>query len=180
VSDVAAHEKCSLLLGCGNRRDRRIGLPGDEPEWGLLITLDIDPATGCDVQHDLNVLPYPFWSNQFDEIAAYEVLEHCGTQGDWRFFFGQFDELHRILKPGGMLFATVPSLASPWAWGDPGHTRVIPPAMLGFLDRSEYEKQVGHTPMTDYRAVYRGDFEIVASEDDGNGHRFALRARKQE
>ena len=29
----------------------------------------------------------PFGDDAFDEIHAYEVLEHTGRQGDWRFFF---------------------------------------------------------------------------------------------
>ena len=30
----------------------------------------------CDVVHDLNVFPYPFSVNSFDEVRIYHVLEH--------------------------------------------------------------------------------------------------------
>lgn len=100
--------------------------------------LDIDPDCGADVVHDLNVLPYPFEDGEFDEIHAYNILEHCGSQGDVEFFFAQFNELGRILRPGGMLAGVVPGLESPWLWGDPGHTRAITLDMLQFLDRSFY------------------------------------------
>ena len=145
-----------LLIGCGNSRS----LSGIEV--GELVTVDIDPNCGADVLHDLNVLPYPFRDESFDQIHAYEVLEHCGTQGDWRFFFGQFQEFWRVLKPGGILIASVP--IGPWVWGDPGHTRTIQLESLVFLSQAEYQKQVGKTHMTDYRHVWKGDFELVAHE----------------
>lgn len=165
-----------LLIGCGNRRDKRIAYEGGWG-WSDLTTLDIDPDAGADVLHDLNDLPYPFADDQFDEIHAYEVLEHIGRQGDWRFFFAQFSEFWRILKPGGVLCATCPSASSRWAWGDPGHTRVIQPETLIFLQQPQYA-QVGITSLTDYRAVFQADFDLVLSEDDGESYRFGLRAVK--
>lgn len=165
-----------LLIGCGNRREKVCHLPGKEA-WSELVTLDIDPDSGADVVHDLDVLPYPFADDQFDEIHASEVLEHTGRQGDWRFFFGQFSEFWRILKPGGVLCATCPSVESRWAWGDPGHTRVIQPESLLFLSQRQYD-QVGQTAMTDYRHVWSGDFEIAHQVDDGETFTFVLRAIK--
>ena len=166
-----------LLLGCGNSRKKAVVGSWTTPEWDCLTTLDFDPACNPDIVHDLNVLPYPFADNEFDEVHAYEVLEHCGRQGDWRFFFEQFNELWRILKPGGFLVATMPSWRSPWAWGDPGHTRVFTPGTLVFLDRSEYE-QIGRTAMTDYRPWLKADFEICNVREDGEHLGFLLKARK--
>lgn len=144
-----------LLLGAGNSRVKKLG-GGD---WISLVTLDMDLGTEPDVVHDLDVLPYPFETDQFAEVHAYDVLEHQGRQGDWRFFFAQFDELWRILKPGGRLYAIIPRHDSPWAWGDPGHTRVITAEQLGYLNRPHYE-QVGRTAMTDYRPFFKCDFDI--------------------
>ena len=156
-----------LLLGAGNSRVRKIRPPQSPEDFGELTTLDIDPSTGCDVVHDLNVLPYPFADGEFDEIHAYEVLEHCGRQGDWKFFFDQFAEFYRMLKPEGLVCFTVPMWNSEWAWGDPGHTRVITPGSLIFLDREQY-KQIGKSSMTDYRPWLRCDFEIgFATDKDG-------------
>lgn len=150
--------------------------PGREA-WTDLVTLDLDPQAKPDVVHDLDVLPYPFDDNQFDEIHASEVLEHCGRQGDWRFFLAQFAEFWRILKPGGVLCASCPSATSRWAWGDPGHTRVIMPESLLFLSQKQYA-QVGKTAMTDYRHVYSADFDIAFQNDDGEGFTFVLEAIK--
>lgn len=166
-----------LLIGCGASRQKQITCEGIASEWTALTTLDIDPSTGADVIHDLNVTPYPFADDAFSEVHAYEVLEHLGRQGDWGAFFAQFGELWRILKPGGYLVATVPMWDSPWAWGDPGHTRVIPKESLIFLNRAEYG-QLGRTAMTDYRAHWRGDFETLAVEETEHRMAFVLRARK--
>jgi SAM-dependent methyltransferase len=142
------------------------------------VTLDLDPTTNPDVLWDLNNLPYPFDTDSFNEIHAYEVLEHCGSQGDWRFFFAQFQELWRILKPGGRLIFTVPAPGSVWVWGDPGHTRHIHPAQMIFLSQAEYEKQVGKTAMTDYRHVYSADFETQAIEVQGGTLLCVLEGKK--
>jgi len=151
----------------------------NDREWKNLITLDIDPKCNPDIPHDLNDLPYPFRDNEFNEIHAYEVLEHCGTQGDWKYFFNQFSEFWRILKPDGMFFATVPQWNALWAFGDPGHTRIINQGTLVFLSQKEYEKQIGKTAMTDYRYVYRADFDIELSETNKGTFIFALKARKE-
>jgi len=110
----------------------------------------------------------------FDEIHAYEVLEHLGRQGDWQGFFREWNEYHRLLKPGGLFIASVPSLKSPWLWGDPGHTRAISIETLTFLDQSAYDEQVGSGAMTDYRAWYHGNFRLLYEQDDGDNFWFVL------
>lgn len=169
-----------LLLGCGNSRDKQISFPEIGSEWGELTTLDIDEACKPDVVWDLNTLPLPFDDNTFDEIHAYEVLEHVGRQGDWRFFFAQFADFWRVLKPGGHFVASCPRFDSVWAWGDPGHTRVLTQQTLAFLSQSEYAAQMGKTHMTDYRSVYSADFQtMVVAEKDAASWCFVLKALKE-
>lgn len=171
-----------LLLGCGTRMDKAMGITRDgipDTEWEDLVRLDCYLGCKPDVCHDLNIRPLPFDDNEFDELHAYEVLEHLGKQGDWQSFFEEFTEYWRILKPGGFLFATVPSRKSPWAWGDPGHTRIILPETLVFLSQKHYT-QVGHTPMADYRPWFKADFNLCQGHDDGEHFKFILQARKQE
>lgn len=165
-----------LLLGCGSAR-RKVLCDGGRIEWSALTTLDINPDHNPDVVHDMNVIPLPFADDTFDEIHAYEVLEHCGTQGDYRFFFGQWADFWRVLRHGGMVFGTVPLPESPWAWGDPSHTRVIPRESFIFLSQPNYA-QVGKTPMSDFRYIYQADFDVEYMEDQGHCLAFALRAVK--
>lgn len=153
-----------LLIGAGSRREKFIAFEEVPPVFTNLVTLDIDERHGPNVVHDLNNIPYPFENEEFDEIHAYEVLEHCGTQGDWKFFFEQFTEFHRILKPNGYLCASVPMWDSEWAWADPGHRRIIAKNSLMFLEQ-EFYKDVGKDARTDYRFCYAVDFKVMAMQE---------------
>lgn len=168
-----------LLLGCGNSRERRVNFPDIPETWTELITLDWDDSCDPNVVHDLNMLPYPFEDDAFDEIHAYEVLEHCGRQGDYRFFFQQFEELHRILKPGGWMIGSCPSWDAEWAWADPGHTRILTPKTLMFLSQDTY-KDVGgkNNPMADYRFCYAADFDLFSMDEKEGQWYFVMRAKK--
>jgi SAM-dependent methyltransferase len=167
-----------LLIGCGNSRVKKIRHGDLSEQWQNLTTLDIDVDCKPDVVHDMAVFPLPFADNSFDEIHAYEVLEHTGTQGDWRFFFNQFAELYRIIKPGGLLIGTCPMWDSQWAWGDPGHTRIINKTHLLYLNQDLYKQEVGQTTVTDYRWYWKGDFEMLAHVEQQESFGFVLRARK--
>ena len=170
-----------LILGCGSRKDEKrkaVHFEAINPVYSDPVTLDIMPEHKPDVVWDLDVLPLPFKDNEFDEIHAYEVLEHCGRQGDWKFFFAQFTEFWRILKPGGYFCASTPMWDCQWAWGDPGHTRIISPHSLMFLDQQFYAEQSGKTAASDYRPFYKGDFEILGKMEKDVNFFFVLRAKK--
>jgi SAM-dependent methyltransferase len=164
-----------LLIGAGVSRVKRLMVQGTGDTFHDLTTLDMNPEVNPDVVHDLNQLPLPFGDGAFDEIHAYEVLEHLGQQGDFRSFFALFEEFYRILKPGGLVLATVPAYNSQWAWGDPGHTRIITAGTLVFLSQDEYKKQVGNTSITDYRVCYKGDFVPLYAESNGDTFAFVLK-----
>lgn len=132
----------------------------------------------CD---DLPMDAWTFKESIFDEIHAYEVLEHLGSQGDAPTFFSDFSQIWRILKPGGHLLATVPSRFSPWLWGDPSHRRAILPESLVFLDQAEYVRQLDgstKTAMSDFRYLYKADFKILHAQDDRTTFTFVLEAVK--
>ena len=160
-----------LLLGCGNRTEKDLSLGNGTFE--NVTRLDINPMHSPDVLWDLIVHPLPFQDEEFDEIHAYEVLEHLGSQGDSDFFFAEFTEYARILKPNGVLFASVPDVHSPWAWGDPGHRRIINHETLIFLDQTYYW-QVGATSMTDYRNIYKADLRLIFEQVANGKFYFAL------
>lgn len=192
-------DRLELLLGCGHRRDKFLGQPDRPLEWEGLVTLDINRRSNPDIVCDLNEYgplnhwclndwkqkgehgvvigallqgfaePVSFKPNLFDEVHAYEVVEHLGQQGDHRAFFNFFSEVYRILKPGGYFYTTSPSRYSPWLWGDPSHRRVFIPESTVFLSQAEYIKQCDgkyKTPMTDFREIYAADFDVLDKVDN--------------
>lgn len=171
-----------LLLGAGRNHKKRISAPEGPFEWSNLVTLDHNEDTDPTVLWDMERLPLPFSDNVFDEVHAYEVLEHTGQQGDFRFFFQQFADLWRILKPNGYVMATVPMWDSPWAWGDPSHKRVITDGSLVFLNQQEYINQIDtpdqQTAMTDFRRWWQADFDCVAATRSEHQFQFVLQAIK--
>ncbi|MBF0285742.1 MAG: tetratricopeptide repeat protein, partial [Magnetococcales bacterium] len=166
-----------LLIGCGLSRVKKLFLAGFQ-EWDQLVTLDLNPDHQPDVVWDLTRLPLPFPDDRFDEIHAYEVLEHTGGQGDYAFFFAQFSEFWRILKPGGVLIGTCPSRHSVWAWGDPSHTRIVQRENLLFLRQPKYTEEVGKTALSDFRYIYQADFDHLLLQEDDNTLSFVLKAIK--
>lgn len=158
-----------LLIGCGSNSEKKICL--DSVEWHDLTRLDNNPDHNPDVLWDLTVHPLPFGDEEFDEIHAYQVLEHLANQGDYEFFFAEFTEYARILKPGGYFCGSVPT--GIWTWGDPSHKRVITRETLIFLDQSNYD-QVGQTSMSYFRHIYKADFKTIFSEETEAEYYFVL------
>jgi SAM-dependent methyltransferase len=195
---VHASNYRELLIGSGRARDKRLKVPSrPENDWACLTTLDCNPDVKPDILWDLNLVPpwkiptkpgslgvsfgyEAITECSFDEIHAYEVLEHLGRQGDAHSFFAHFSEIWRLLKPNGYLCATVPSRHSPWAWGDPSHTRLITLESLTFLDQSQYIRQCDGklSPMSDFRNIYKADFALCCQEDDKETFAFVLQAIK--
>jgi hypothetical protein len=154
-------ERKVLLLGAGSSKDLRVMVsPESAVIPATITTLDIEARHKPDILWDLNVLPWPLEDESFNEVHAYEVLEHLGTQGDAVAFFAHFGEIYRILKPGGFLAGSCPRWDSLWAWGDPSHRRVINEGSFTFLDQTQYAAQVGKTAMTDFRSIWKGDFTV--------------------
>jgi len=170
-------ERKVLLLGAGSSKLLSVPTPlmAHVPK---LTTLDIEPSHKPDVVWDLNKLPWPFEDNSFDEVHAYEVLEHLGQQGDAASFFAHFWEIYRLLRPLGYCAGSVPQWDSMWAWGDPSHRRVINEGTFTYLDRTKYKDQIGVTTMTDFRSMWAGDFEADALERNAERLWFRLQAHK--
>ena len=93
-----------LELGCGQVRR----CPNS-------VTVDRNPNSPADINHDLDVFPYPFTDNMFDIVIAEHVLEHLTN------LIPVVEELHRILKPGGLLYVEVPHFSSNDHFTDPTH-----------------------------------------------------------
>ncbi|MBU1169633.1 MAG: class I SAM-dependent methyltransferase [Proteobacteria bacterium] len=166
-----------LLMGCGSRIEKDLYI-GDNKAFSHVTRLDNNPDHKPDVLWDLTIHPLPFEDNTFDEIHAYEVLEHLAVQGDYQFFFSEFSEYWRILKHGGYFLGSCPDRNSEWAWGDPSHKRIIQKENFVFLDQGEYARQVGETRMSDFRYLYKADFKLVYCEIKVKTLQFVLQAVK--
>ncbi len=163
----------SLLIGCGNSRQKKVALPGAASFVEPLVTIDMNPNCGADFVHNLDERPLPFGDEEFDELAAYDVLEHLGRQGDWKGYFEEFAEYWRILKPGGIFGIIVP--IGPDYHADPGHTRFFGENWFGFLSQDWYANQLAaKKPMTDYRWFWKRDFEPLVVENIGGHHLGAI------
>lgn len=153
----------NLLLGCGHARAKRVGLPGREDWTGELVTVDMSPEVGATHCIELGTAPLPFPDEWFDEIHAYDSLEHWGKQGDWRGWFDEFADYWRVLKPGGVFCAIVP-VGSDW-FADPGHVRFITQNHFLMMDRQIVQARLDEgKSITDYRWYWKRDFAVAHSE----------------
>jgi SAM-dependent methyltransferase len=78
---------------------------GARPFFGpdvAVETLDIDPGAGCTYTGDVCVRNDAIEDGRFDWVVCTEVLEHVLDP------FGAAGELLRVLRPGGLLFLSVP------------------------------------------------------------------------
>ena len=92
-----------LDLGCGNKK--RIGTIG----------VDYNSRVDGDINHDLNIFPYPFDAETIDRVYIDNCLEHLDSP------MKVMEEIHRILKHGGEVKVIVPYFRSPSAFHDPTH-----------------------------------------------------------
>lgn len=79
------------------------------------VNVDLTPDTHPDVVHDLDQVPWPFETDRFVEVHAYDVLEHLDD------LVATFEEIHRISKPGAVVRLTVPHFSCVNAFADPTH-----------------------------------------------------------
>ena len=92
-----------LDLGCG---------PGKMPGT---TGVDIVPAPGVDVVHDLNDIPWPFEAGTVTFVNARHIIEHVD---DIALFMR---EIHRVCSDGAEVVIETPHFTSLDSWADPTH-----------------------------------------------------------
>ncbi len=102
---TAARGRDVLNLGCGRKRVEGA------------VNLDVTPLTNPDVLHDLDRRPWPFADDSFDEVLAYDVIEHLED------VVAALEEVHRVARDGAVVRVSVPHFSSGNAFGDPTHRR---------------------------------------------------------
>ena len=131
---VAMRERClrpaptinptaALDLGCGPHPQNNFGA-------NALFGIDIREIDNPNIKRaDLNIEPIPFADNAFDYVTASDFVEHVArllyapTQ---RFPFVELmNEIHRVLKPGGVFLSITPAYPDVKAFQDPTHVNFI-------------------------------------------------------
>jgi SAM-dependent methyltransferase len=108
------------------------------------VGLDISPATDADVVHDLDVFPYPFDADSFDQIHMQDVIEHVAQP------IRVLEELHRVARPGGRIHLRTPHYSSVLAYGDPTHRHYFSAIAI----RSLAEPRFAHYTDARFRIVH--------------------------
>lgn len=72
----------------------------DHKQLALSKVISAQASFAC-----MDVLNLPFPNNSFDAVVSFETIEHV-TEGQ-RFL----DEMHRVLKPGGLFICSTPNIA---------------------------------------------------------------------
>jgi SAM-dependent methyltransferase len=83
-------ESKKLNLGCGEFKKEGY------------VNVDFFSISKPDIEHNLNILPYPFSEDSFDVVEADHLLEHLNDP------FGVLREMHRIAKDGARIIIRVP------------------------------------------------------------------------
>jgi predicted SAM-dependent methyltransferase len=83
------------------------------------VNLDSINLPGINVVHDLEIYPWPFKDNTFDEVYASHVLEHVLSLRD------AMDEIKRICKPGARIKIRAPHFSCGVSYRDPTHQRLF-------------------------------------------------------
>ncbi|MFZ5845671.1 MAG: class I SAM-dependent methyltransferase [Patescibacteria group bacterium] len=94
-----------LDLGCGKNKIKGA------------IGIDRIALEGVDIVRDLSQFPYHFEDRSIDKIYCWHILEHFDVDTRMKVI----EEIHRILKPTGLLEIVAPHAFSIGAFHDPTH-----------------------------------------------------------
>lgn len=115
-----------LDIACGQRKQE--GFVGID--WAEIPSVDI--------VHDLTQYPWPIEDESVGQAFCSHYIEHIPladlpTGQDHLLAF--FDELYRILTPGGQALVIAPYYSSMRAWQDPTHRRAISEATFLYANK---------------------------------------------
>ncbi|NNU43091.1 methyltransferase domain-containing protein [Ramlibacter montanisoli] len=162
-----------LDLGCGETPRNPYGR---DQLCGVDIVVPAQ-AGACEIRRaNLAIEPIPYEDASFDSVSAYDFFEHVprvlltADGRSTRFpFIELMNEVWRVLKPGGLLYASMPCYPSEQAFQDPTHVNFLTissheyftqPAlaarMYGFVGRFATVRVIRHSPRGVYEPMHSG------------------------
>jgi SAM-dependent methyltransferase len=144
----------TLDLGCGANIRNPFGA---SDVYGIDIRGDLPRNIR---QANLSSEAIPFADDFFDFCTAFDVLEHI-PRSSWALgherasFIELMNEIHRVLKPGGLFLHSTPAYPSKEAFQDPTHVNFITEDTLPiyFCEPVSGAKKLGYG--------FSGSFELV-------------------
>lgn len=85
------------------------------PEDREVTNVDIRPQVEPDILWNLDHFPWPIPDNAFDEVYALDIMEHL------EHVFPAMEEIHRVLKDGGVLYIHTTHWRTQNSFTDPTH-----------------------------------------------------------
>ncbi len=79
------------------------------------VNVDLVASTKPDIVHNLDVFPWPLPSDHFEEVRAYDVVEHLDN------IISVMEEIHRVCRKRAKLKITVPHYSCANAFTDITH-----------------------------------------------------------
>ncbi len=111
---VGADARQILDIGCGTG-----AMSARLARWGRVVSADFSPLAlqfsrrrGLSRLVGADAMRLPFASESFDTLVAMDMLEHLPNDR------AALCEFHRVLKPGGIVVATVPAYPHLWSEHD--------------------------------------------------------------
>lgn len=138
---------------------------GDRKKSSEYFGVDAVKCDGVDLVHDLNIYPWPFENESVDEVWCSHYVEHIphstmeavlkqsssfdefkkNMLNEKDGFIKFFNEINRILKPGGKITIIAPYYMSIRAFGDPTHKRYVGEFSFYYLNKEWRDaNKLGH------------------------------------
>ena len=151
-----------LDLGCGGNKQG--------PTW---VGMDKRKLPGVDIVHDLEKFPYPIKDESVLTCVSSHVLEHLKP---W-LTLDIFNEVWRIMKPGGQWAISLPYAGSHGFWQDPTHINGFNETTFLYFDPEPAELQ-GQLNVL-YHIYKPKPWKIVHSYWQSNGNLEALLEKRR-
>lgn len=146
-------ERTILDIGCGTgAMSKRL------TRWGRVVSADFSPLAlqfsrrrGLENLVTADAMHLPFSEGHFDALVAMDMLEHLPDDK------AALAEFYRVLKPGGVVLATVPAYPHLWSEHDVAlmhHRRYMRPELRSrFTEAGFHLDKVSHTMTALYPLV---------------------------